>query len=151
MLKEGSKAPAFKGINEAGETISLSTYKGKKLVLYFYPKDMTPGCTIEAKDFSKLYKKYQSKGIEVLGVSKDSVARHVKFKEKCDLAIPLLADEDGEVCKAFGVWRMKKFMGRQFMGIVRTTFVINEKGLIEKIYDEVKVKDHAKSVLEAIS
>lgn len=150
MLKEGTKAPAFSLPADDGSTIALSDFKGKKVILYFYPKDLTPGCTIEACDFRDALAKVKRKGAVVLGVSRDPVARHRKFKEKHELNFPLLSDEDGKICEAYGVWGMKKFMGRSFMGILRTTFVIDEKGKIEKIFSEVRVKGHAAAVLEAL-
>lgn len=150
MLKVGDKAPNFSVENEDGEKVSLKDFKGKTVVLYFYPKDMTSGCTIEACDFRDLQKKFHKKDAVILGVSKDSVERHQKFKGKYDLNFQLLADTDGEVCKSFDVIKEKSMYGRKFMGIERTTYVIGPDGKIQKIYNKVKVKDHAKSVLEEI-
>lgn len=149
-LKEGDKAPAFKCEDEKGKIHRLSDYKGKKVILYFYPKDLTPGCTTEAQDFQELLTKFKRKKSVVLGVSRDPKEKHLKFIEKLDLKFPLLSDEDGKLCKDYGVWRKKKFMGKEFMGIVRSTFIINEQGKITKIYDQVRVKDHAEDVLSEI-
>ncbi|HHB79605.1 MAG TPA: thioredoxin-dependent thiol peroxidase [Saprospiraceae bacterium] len=146
-LKVGDKAPDFKGKNENGEIISLSDYKGKKLVLYFYPKDMTPGCTNQACNLRDEYSELKEAGYEILGVSPDPEARHQKFIEKYSLPFHLIADTDKEIANAYGVWGLKKFMGREYMGIKRTTFVI-ENGKITKIIDKVKTKDHAAQILE---
>ncbi len=150
MLKIGDKAPNFSVENEDGEKVSLKDFKGKTIVLYFYPKDMTSGCTTEACDFRDLQKKFQKKDAVILGVSKDSVERHQKFKGKYELNFQLLADTEGEVCNLFDVIKEKSMYGRKFMGIERTTYVIGPDGKIQKIYNKVKVKDHAKSVLEEI-
>ncbi len=147
MLKEGSKAPAFSLPSNDGTQVALKDFKGKSVVLYFYPKDMTPGCTQEACDFKDDSSTYKKKGAVVLGVSRDSVERHQKFRDKYKLNFPLLSDEDGKVCKAYGVWQEKSLYGRKFMGIVRTTFLINPEGKVEKIYSKVKVKGHSKEVL----
>ncbi len=149
MLKEGDKAPAFQLPSEKGK-FSLKDFKGKTVVLYFYPKDMTPGCTIQACDFRDSLAKLKKAGAVVLGVSKDSAERHSAFREKYDLNFPLLADTEGKACEAYGVWKQKSLYGRKFMGIVRTTFVIDGKGKIRKIFSKVKVKGHADAVLEAI-
>jgi len=146
-LKVGQKAPAFSALADSGEKVSSKDLKGKSYVLYFYPKNMTPGCTIEAQDFQKALPNFKKKNVEVIGVSKDSVDRHLKFKDKYDLKFTLISDEDGKVCEKFGVWRMKSFMGRKFLGIVRTTFVVDKTGTIVALFDEVKVKDHVKEVL----
>ena len=151
MIKEGQKAPAFSLLNDNGEKISLSDFKGKKIVLYFYPKDMTPGCTQQACDFQASASDYKKKKTVVLGISKDSVERHQKFKEKYDLDFPLLADVDGKACEAYGVWQEKSLYGKKFMGIVRTTFIIDSKGKIAKIFPKVKVKGHSAAVLEALA
>lgn len=149
MLKEGDKAPAFSAQSEDGKT-SLKDYKGKWVVLYFYPKDMTPGCTTEACDFRDNQARLKKAGAVVLGVSRDPVKRHAAFREKYDLNFPLLSDEDGALCKAFGVWKEKSLYGRKFMGIERTTFVINPAGKIAKIFSKVKVKDHVDAVIASI-
>ncbi len=149
MLKEGDKAPAFSLESDVGK-VSLKDFKGKTVVLYFYPKDMTPGCTQQACDFRDNLAKVKKSGAVILGVSKDSPDRHTTFREKYDLNFPLLADEDGKVCQAYGVWQQKSLYGRKFMGIVRTTFVIDKAGKVRKIFPKVKVKGHADAVLEAI-
>lgn len=150
MLKEGDKAPSFSLTSDGGETVSLKEFKGKTVVLYFYPKDMTPGCTQEACDFRDHQAKYKKAKAVVLGVSKDSVERHVKFRDKYELNFPLLSDEDGKVCEAYGVWKEKSLYGRKFMGIERTTFIIGPTGKIEKIFSKVKVKGHSEEVLGEI-
>lgn len=148
MLKVGDKAPDFKMVSDTGETVTLKDFKGKKVILYFYPKDMTPGCTQEACDFRDAKPLLSKKKAVVLGVSKDNTERHIKFKEKYDLNFPLLSDDDGKACKAYGVWKEKSLYGRKFMGIERTTFVIDEKGKIQAIFSKVKVKGHSDAVLE---
>ena len=147
LLKEGDKAPAFKGINEKGENVKLSDYKGKKLVLYFYPKDSTPGCTAEACDLRDNYSRFQSEGYEILGVSPDGVKSHVKFIEKYELPFSLLADEDHCIAEEFGAWGEKSMYGKKYMGILRSTFVIDEKGKIEKVIEKVDTKAHTKQLL----
>ncbi|MBO3098069.1 thioredoxin-dependent thiol peroxidase [Gelidibacter pelagius] len=147
-LKAGDKAPNFSAQDEQGNTISLSDYKGKKLVVFFYPKASTPTCTTEACNLRDNYKDLQDKGYEILGVSADSAKRQSNFKNKYNFPYPLLADEDKEVIKAFGVWGEKKFMGRTFDGIHRMTFVIDENGVIEKVIDKVKAKIHTEQILE---
>ncbi len=149
MLKEGSKAPAFKLESEKGP-VALKDFKGKTVVLYFYPKDLTPGCTVQACDFRDNLAKVKKAGAVVLGVSKDPIEKHGRFREKYELNFPLLSDEDGKVCKAYGVWQEKSLYGRKFMGIVRTTFVIDPAGKIKKIFPKVKVAGHADAVLEAV-
>lgn len=147
-LKSGDKAPDFNGINQNGETVSLADYAGKKLVMYFYPKDLTPGCTNQACNLRDNYESLLAKGFEVLGVSADSEARHQKFIDKYELPFSLLADTEHEVIKSFGVWGPKKFMGKEYEGINRTTFVIDEEGTIEHVIDKVKTKNHTEQVLE---
>lgn len=147
LLEVGTKAPAFKGTNEKGETVKLSDYKGKKLVLYFYPKDNTPGCTAEACDLRDNYHTFLNNGYEVLGVSPDSVKSHVKFITKFELPFSLLADEDHSIADAFGAWGEKQMYGRTFMGVLRSTFVINEKGVIEKVISKVDTKVHSAQLL----
>ena len=147
-LKEGDAAPDFSAQNEKGQTVSLSDYKGKKLVLYFYPKDDTPGCTAESCSLRDGYPQFQAKGFEILGVSPDSVKKHVKFQEKYQLPFNLLADEDHAVALAYGVWGEKKFMGRKYDGIHRTTFVIDANGTIERIIGKVDTENHSSQILE---
>jgi len=149
-LKEGDKAPEFEGVNQKEETIKLSDFSGKKVILYFYPKDMTPGCTAQACNLGENYSALTNKGIEVIGISADSVKRHQKFTDKYDLPFNLIADEDKEIIKAYGVWGMKKLYGREYEGIYRETFIIDEKGIIEKIILKVKTKTHTEQVLELL-
>ncbi len=150
MLKEGSKAPAFALENDKGKKVKLSDFKGKNVVLYFYPKDDTPGCTKEACAFTEFKPKFSRKNTIVLGVSKDSVDKHGKFKDKYDLKIELLSDPDGAVCEKYGVWQEKKNYGKTYMGIVRSTFVIDTAGKVAKAYPKVRVEGHAEAVLEAV-
>ena len=149
-MKVNSKAPIFKLPSTSKKDYSLKDSIGKYVVIYFYPKDDTPGCTIETNDFNKLLPKFKKLNCEVLGVSKDSLKSHEKFREKYKIKFNLLADEEIKVLKKYKVWGKKKFMGREFMGIIRTTFLIDKKGKIIKIWDNVKVKDHAKEVLETL-
>lgn len=148
-LKPGDKAPDFTLPGDGGGDISLADYAGKKLVVYFYPKDMTPGCTTEARDFTALADEFAAAGCSVIGISKDSVARHDKFRDKYDLKVRLASDEDGEVLDAFGVWKEKSLYGRTFMGIVRSTFLIDGDGVVRRVWDKVRVKGHAAEVLAA--
>ena len=150
MLEEGKKAPAFSGVDDKGNKVSLKDFSDKKVILYFYPKDMTPGCTTEACDFQESISKLKRNGAVVIGVSKDSVERHVKFKEKYSLKFPLIADEDGKICEKYGVWQKKKLYGKEFMGIVRSTFLIGENGKLLKVWPKVKVKGHVAEVLDAV-
>jgi peroxiredoxin Q/BCP len=148
MIKEGQKAPDFTLADDQGQEVSLSDLKGKTIVLYFYPKDMTPGCTQEACDFRDNWGAVKKKGAVVLGVSADPVKRHQTFKEKYKLPFTLLSDESQKMLKSYGVWQKKKFMGREFMGIVRTTLIIDKAGKIKKIWSPVSVKNHVAEVLE---
>ena len=132
------------------KSFTLSETLGKYVVLYFYPKDDTPGCTIETNDFNKLYSKFKKLDCEVYGISKDNIKSHDKFREKYKIKFDLLSDEEIKVLKKYKVWAKKKFMGREFMGIVRTTFLIDKKGKTLKVWNNVKVKDHAKEVLETL-
>ena len=150
MLKPKDKAPEFKLTADNGETVSLKDFRGKKVVLYFYPKDMTSGCTVEACDFRDNIKKIEKKNSVVIGVSADDTISHVKFKEKYDLPFTLLSDPGKKMLEDYGVWREKSMYGRKYMGIVRTTFIINEKGVIEKIYEKVKVNGHIDEVLKCL-
>ncbi|HEX5835055.1 MAG TPA: thioredoxin-dependent thiol peroxidase [Pyrinomonadaceae bacterium] len=149
MIKEGTTAPAFKTTDANGETVSLKDLRGQKVVLYFYPKDDTPGCTKEACSFRDAWAKFKRQGIAVFGVSPDSEASHKKFETKYKLPFTLLADKDHAIADAYGVWGEKKFMGRTYMGVLRTTFLIDEKGKIKKVFEKVKPEDHASEVLEA--
>ena len=146
-LKIGDDAPEINSIDENGEKITLSQFKGKKVILYFYPKDMTPGCTAQACNLTENYQELQSQGYEVLGVSCDSVAKHQKFIEKYNLSFSLISDEEKKVVQDYGVWGMKKFMGREYMGINRTTFLINEKGVINDIITKVDTNQHTNQIL----
>ena len=149
-MKENSKAPSFSLPSTSNNEYSLRDSLGKYMVLYFYPKDDTPGCTIETNDFNKLLPKFKKLNCEILGISKDNLKSHDKFRDKYKIKFDLLADEEIKVLKKYKVWAKKKFMGREFMGIVRTTFLIDKKGKIIKIWNNVKVKDHAKEVLETL-
>ena len=149
-LKIGDKAPQFEAKDNLGNTIKLGDYSGKKLVLFFYPKASTPGCTAEACNLRDNYKDLQSKGYEILGVSADTAKRQSNFKNKYEFPFPLLADEDKSVIEDFGVWGPKKFMGKEYEGIHRTTFVIDEKGILEQVISKVKTKDHAAQILGEI-
>lgn len=146
-LKIGDKAPLFACKNEKGELVSLKDFKGKKLVLYFYPKDDTPGCTAEACDLRDNYHQFINHGFEILGVSPDSEKKHQKFITKYELPFSLLADEDHSVAEAYGVWGEKSMYGRKYMGILRTTFVIDEKGKISNIIEKVDTKEHSKQLI----
>jgi len=148
MISEGELVPKFELQDANGNLVKSSELKGKKYVIYFYPRDFTPGCTTEADEFSKDYPKFKKAGIEVVGISKDDVKSHRKFCDKMNIPYILLSDVDTDVCKKFGVWGKKKFMGREFMGINRSTFLINEKGKIFKVFPKVKPKGHSKEVLD---
>jgi len=147
-LKKGDKAPDFSGFDQDKQFHQLSDYKGKKLVVFFYPKANTPGCTAEACDLRDNYERFQANNYALLGVSADSEKAQLKFKEKFNFPFPLLADEDKSVIQAFGVWGPKKFMGREFDGIHRTTFIIDEDGIIEDVITDVKTKAHASQILK---
>ena len=144
---EGAIAPQFSGVDQNGKTISLANYKGKKVVLYFYPKDNTPGCTVEACNLRDHDKLFQKSGYQIIGVSADSVASHIKFATRFGLPFPLIADTEKEICNLYGVWGEKKFLGKTFIGIKRTTFVIDENGIIEKIIDKVNTSAHTSQIL----
>lgn len=150
MLHEGDRAPDFSLVSSDGTKISLKDFGGKKLVLYFYPKDDTPGCTKEACSFTENLARVRRKGASVIGISADSVESHKKFIHKYSLAFPLLSDPTKETIGAYGVWKEKSFMGRKFMGIERTTFIIDEKGIITNIFRKVKVNGHTDQVLGAL-
>jgi len=147
-LKIGDKAPAINSVDQNGDAITLEEFKGKKVILYFYPKDMTPGCTVQSCNLRDNYKALLDKGYVVLGCSVDSPARHLKFIEKYDLPFSLISDEDKKVVEDYGVWGLKKFMGKEYMGISRTTFVIDEKGMIEDIIEKVNTKEHTTQILK---
>lgn len=147
-LQKGDKAPDFSAVDQEGKTHSLSDYKGKKLVVFFYPAASTPSCTIEVCNLRDNYSAFTKEGYALLGVSADTQKKQANFKSKHELPFPLLADVDKKVIEAFGVWGPKKFMGREFDGIHRTTFIINEKGIIEEVIQKVKTKEHAAQILQ---
>lgn len=147
MLKVGDKVPEFSSKDQDGNTINLSDYKGKKLVVFFYPRASTPGCTMEACNLRDNYKVLSEQGFELLGVSADTERKQANFRNKYNFPFPLLADVDHTVINTFGVWGPKKFMGRTFDGIHRTTFVIDKEGVVEKVIEKVKTKDHAAQLL----
>ena len=146
-LKIGDKAPLINAVDQNGNKITLDQYKGKKVVLYFYPKDMTSGCTAQACNLSDNYSHLNKNGYDVIGVSCDSVKRHQKFIEKYELPFNLISDEEKKVVNDYGVWQLKKFMGREYMGIVRTTFLIDENGVVEDIISKVNTKDHISQII----
>ncbi|MGQ1783495.1 MULTISPECIES: thioredoxin-dependent thiol peroxidase [unclassified Saccharicrinis] len=146
ILKEGDKAPAFTGINQDGKKISLSDFAGKKVILYFYPKDNTPGCTAESCNLNENYSELTQKGFEVIGVSPDSSASHLKFIAKYNLQFNLVADTQKEILEMYNAWGLKKMYGKEYMGVLRSTFIINEEGIIEKIIKKVNTKDHTNQI-----
>jgi len=148
VISEGDKVPKFEISDSNGNNVKSSDFLGKKHVIYFYPKDFTPGCTTEADEFSKEYKKFKKAGIEILGISKDDIDSHKKFCEKMKIPYILLSDTETKVAKQFGVWGKKNFMGKEYMGVIRSTFLVDEKGKIFKAYPKVKAAGHAKQVLE---
>ena len=147
MLKSGDKVPEFSSKDQDGNPVSLSDYKGKKLIVFFYPRANTPGCTAEACSLRDNYAELQSQGDELLGVSDDSQKKQTNFRNKYEFPFPLLADEDHSVINTFGVWGPKKFMGKRYDGLHRTTFLINEAGIVDRVIDKVKTKDHASQIL----
>ncbi|RZT96914.1 peroxiredoxin Q/BCP [Ancylomarina subtilis] len=146
-LKEGDKAPSFSGVNQDGKTLKLSDFKGKRLILYFYPKDNTPGCTAESCNLNENYDELTKHGFEVLGVSPDEVGKHQKFIAKYNLFFNLIADTEREMLQAYGAWGEKKLYGKVYDGVLRTTFIISPDGVIEKIFKKVKTKDHTNQIL----
>lgn len=149
-LKIGDKVPEFEAVIQDGSSIKLSDYLGKKLVIYFYPKDNTPGCTAESCDLRDNYNMFLDKGYEILGVSTDTEKSHVKFIDKYELPFNLIADTDKTVHEIFGVWRLKKMYGREYMGTVRTTFIIDESGNVEDVIEKVKTKEHSAQILKEV-
>ena len=147
ILNIGDRAPDFSSKDQNGDPVSLQDYSDRWLVLYFYPKDNTPGCTTEAKDFTAYLEQFQELGADILGVSPDSEKSHCKFIDKHSLSIKLLSDPDNQVIEAYKVWRLKKFMGKEYMGVVRSTFLISPDGNITQVWDKVRVKAHAEKVL----
>jgi len=150
-LEIGQKAPEFKGVDQNGKVISMDDFKGKNLILYFYPKDNTPGCTAESCDLRDNYEMWLSKGYKVVGVSPDGQQSHQKFIAKFDLPFPLISDTEKVIIKKYGAWGLKKLYGKEYEGLIRTTFVINDQGIIEHIFSKVKTKEHSKQILEAIN
>ena len=150
MLKIGDKAPVFTGIDDQGKEVKLKNFRGEKVILYFYPKDNTPGCTQESCDFRDVVSRLKKKDTVVLGVSPDSVASHQKFKVKFSLPFPLISDEDHKIAMAYGIWQEKSMYGKKYMGIIRSTFVIDGNGLIVQVYEKVKVKGHVDAVLNTL-
>lgn len=148
-LKEGSKAPVFEGVDQNGNTVSLNDFKGKKVILYFYPKDDTPGCTAQACNLRDNYNELIQKGFQVVGISTDSVKSHKKFEDKYSLPFPLIADEEKKIVEQYGVWGEKKFLGKSYMGTTRTTFLINEDGDIKKVIAKPDTKNQTQQVLDA--
>lgn len=146
-LKEGDKAPDFAGVNQDGKTLKLSDFKGKRLILYFYPKDNTPGCTAESCNLNENYDELTKHGFEVVGVSPDEAGKHLKFIAKYDLAFNLIADTEKEMLQAYGAWGEKKLYGKVYDGVLRSTFIISPEGVIEKIFKKVKTKDHTNQIL----
>jgi len=151
MISEGDTVPKFELDDADGNKVRSSDFKGKKHAIYFYPRDFTPGCTTEADEFSKDFKKFKKAAVEIIGISPDDVDSHKKFCEKMKIPYLLLADTEKEVSKKFGVWGKKKFMGKEYMGVFRSTFLVNDKGKIFKIYPKVKPAGHSKEVLDAFS
>ena len=149
-MQKGDKAPDFAALTDQGKNVTLKDFRGKTVVLYFYPRDNTPGCTQEACDFRDSIAKFRRKGVVVLGVSPDSVKSHEKFKAKFDLPFLLLEDEDHQIAEAYGAWQEKSMYGKKYMGIVRSTFVIDEKGKIAAVHEKVKVKGHVDQVLSEV-
>lgn len=150
MLKVGDKAPSFSAVDQSGKTVSLSDFKGKSVVLYFYPRDLTPGCTVEACGFQSAQAALKKKGAVVLGVSKDSSATHKKFADKQGLTFPLLADESGTIVKAYGAWGEKSLYGKKYMGILRISYLIGPDGKIAAVFPKVKPAEHPADVLKAL-
>lgn len=151
MLETGIKAPDFTLLNQDGESVTLSQYLGKKVILYFYPKDNTPGCTKQACGFAQLYPDFNERGAVILGVSKDSVKSHKKFQEKYQLPFTLLSDPELQVIQAYDVWKEKNMYGKKVMGVVRTTYLINEEGIIKKAYTKVKAAQNPEDMLEVLN
>jgi peroxiredoxin Q/BCP len=149
-LSKGDQAPFFSGLNQNNETVTLDSFKGKKLILYFYPKDNTPGCTAESCNLSDNYQAWLAKGYEVVGVSPDSVASHKKFADKFNFGFNLIADPETKILQAYGVWGEKSMYGKKYMGVLRTTFVINEKGIIEEVFEKVDTKNHTDQIIKAL-
>ena len=149
-LSKGDQAPEFHGLNQKGEEISLSGFRGKKLILYFYPKDNTPGCTAESCNLNDNYQMWLSKGYEVIGISPDNVSSHKKFADKFQFGFNLVADPETQILQAYGVWGEKNMYGKKYMGVLRTTFVIDENGVIVEIFNKVETKNHSDQIIQAL-
>ncbi len=149
-ISAGDVAPDFALPDDTGKVRMLSEFHGKTVLIYFYPKDDTPGCTTEACNFRDDYSAYEKAGVVILGISPDTVKSHVKFKSKYELPFPLLADDDHQICEAYGVWGLKKFMGREYMGVLRTTFLVGSDGIVKDVFENVKPADHSTQVLESL-
>ena len=150
-LEKGDKAPAFEGLNQNGQSISLKDFSGKKLILYFYPKDNTPGCTAESCNLNDNYEMWLEKGFDVVGVSPDSEKSHLKFIDKFGLKFNLIADTEKEILQAYGAWGEKSMYGRKYMGVIRTTYVIDENGVIEEVFEKVKTKEHTEQITKVLN
>jgi len=150
-LKAGDNAPMFEGVNQNGDKINLAGFAGKKLILYFYPKDNTPGCTAEACNLNDNYEMWLEKGFEVVGVSPDSQKSHLKFIDKFGLKFNLISDTEKEILQAYGAWGLKKLYGREYMGVIRKTFIIDEKGVIVEVFEKVKTKDHTNQIITTLN
>jgi len=150
-FKAGDKAPTFEGVNQDGKKISLNDFIGKKLILYFYPKDDTPGCTTESCNLNENYEMWLRKGFEVVGVSPDSEKSHLKFSGKFGLKFNLIADTNHEILENYGVWGEKSMYGKKYMGVIRTTFVIDEKGIIEAVFEKVDTQNHTNQIIETLN
>lgn len=151
LLQKGDKAPHFEGLNQHGEKVSIADFSGKKLILYFYPKDDTPGCTAEACNMNDNHEAWTGRGYQIVGVSPDSVKSHLKFADKYGLKFHLLADEDKSILEAYGAWGEKKMYGKPYMGVLRKTFVIDGQGIITEIFEKVETKDHTNQIIKALN
>lgn len=147
----GDNAPFFEGVNQDGDKIGLTDFKGKKLILYFYPKDNTPGCTAESCDLNENYEMWLEKGFDVVGISPDSEKSHLKFIDKFGLKFNLIADTEKEILQAYGVWGEKNMYGKKYMGVIRTTFIIDENGIIQEVFEKVKTKEHTNQIIKALN
>jgi peroxiredoxin Q/BCP len=150
-LKAGDKAPIFEGVNQDGKKISLNDFKGKKLILYFYPKDDTPGCTAESCNLNENYEMWLNKGYEVVGVSPDNEKSHLKFIDKFSLKFNLIADTNHEILESYGAWGEKSMYGKKYMGVIRTTFIIDENAIIEAVFEKVDTKNHTGQIIETLN
>lgn len=150
MLQAGEKAPDFQGINQNGETISLSGFRGKKIILYFYPKDNTPGCTAEACNLNDKNAYFLQKGYVIIGISPDSVASHKRFEEQYQLTFNLISDPEKQIIQAYGAWGEKKYYSKTYMGLLRSTFIVSENGIIEKVFPKVDTKTHAEQIIKSL-